>query len=95
MVARNYRCPNGEIDLVLTDDATLVFVEVKTRSGTTYGSPLEAVDIWKQRRLAAVARHFLMNRRCGGLSVRFDVVGVLWRDAVPELEHVPNAFEVG
>ena len=95
VVARNYRCRSGEIDLVAADGTTLVFVEVKTRRSTTCGLPLEAVDIWKQRRLAAAARHFLMTRRCGSGSARFDVIGVMWRGSVPDLEHVPNAFEIG
>ena len=95
VIARNYRCRSGEVDLVATDDTTLVFVEVKTRSGKTFGSPLEAVDARKQRRLAAAAQHFLVTQRCGGRLARFDVIGVLWRGGVPELEHVPNAFELG
>ena len=95
VIARNYRCRSGEVDLVVTDETTLVFVEVKTRSGMACGSPLEAVDVRKQRRLAAAAQHFLVTQRCGGRSARFDVIGVLWRGGVPELEHVPNAFELG
>ncbi len=95
VIARNYRCRSGEVDLVAIDDTTLVFVEVKTRSGKTCGSPLEAVDARKQRRLAAAAQHFLVTQRCGGRLARFDVIGVLWRDGVPDFEHVPNAFELG
>jgi putative endonuclease len=95
VIARNYRCYRGEVDLVAIDDTTLVFVEVKTRSGKTCGSPLEAVDVRKQRRLAAAAQHFLVTQRCCDRFARFDVIGVLWRGGVPEIEHVPNAFEVG
>jgi len=94
VVERNYRCPCGEVDLVAADGTTLVFVEVKTRSGTLCGSPLEAVDVRKQRRIAAAAQHFLVTRFCGGRAARFDVIGVLWKGSVPELEHVQNAFEL-
>ena len=95
VVAPEYSLEGRRVDFALCHPAgkPLVFVEVKTRSGTTCGSPLEAVDVWKQRRLAEAAQHFLMTRRCGGRPARFDVIGVIWRGSVPDLEHVPNAFE--
>ena len=93
LIARRFSTPVGELDLIMRDHDTLVFVEVKTRSGTVCGSPLEAVDPRKQRRLVAAAQHFLVTHRCGGCPSRFDVIGVLWRGEVPEVEHVPNAFE--
>lgn len=95
IVVRNYRCPRGEIDLVATDGTALVFVEVKTRTGGACGTPFEAVDGRKQRRIAAVARQFLAVHRCGGLPVRFDVIAVLWHDGAQEIEHLQNAFELG
>lgn len=63
IVARNYRCREGEVDIVATTADTVVFVEVKARRSTTYGSPLEAVDARKQARLARAARHFLHSPR--------------------------------
>lgn len=95
IVARNYRCRGGEIDLVATDGSALVFVEVKTRTGKAYGSALEAVDGRKQRRIAAAAVHFLATHRCAGLPARFDVIAVLPRDGDQEIEHLRNAFELG
>jgi putative endonuclease len=95
ILARNYRCRGGEIDLVVSDGATIVFVEVKTRKSQAYGSPLEAVDPRKQHRLAVAAHHFILSRRCGGHPARFDVIGVGWHAEIPQIEHVRNAFELG
>jgi putative endonuclease len=74
---RNWRCSQGEIDIVAADGATLVICEVKTRSGIRFGTPLEAVSrqkAWRQRRLAA-----LWLRQQGALydEIRIDVIGVL------------------
>jgi putative endonuclease len=92
VITRNYRTPRGEIDLIARDGDTLVFVEVKTRRA---GHPAEAVTPEKQRRLSLAALTFL--RRFGLLEqrCRFDVVAVVWPDAVspPAIDHIPNAFE--
>ncbi len=76
IVARNYRCPVGEVDLIALDGATIVFVEVKTRSGTSFGAPAEAVTRRKQRQIVRVATYFLTTHRLHGRQVRYDVVGV-------------------
>ena len=94
ILARNYRCRGGEIDLVATDGPVVVFVEVKTRRRTEWGGPLEAVDARKRRRMATAASHFLLARCHGEPAVRFDVVGILWREGTADVEHVVNAFDV-
>lgn len=94
IVARNYRCRAGEIDLVALDGPVLVFVEVRSRRGTLMGTPLESVDWRKQVQLARVAQHFLAARRCFDQAARFDVVGVRFDREPPEIEHVLGAFEV-
>lgn len=82
IVARNYRCAAGEMDMIAEDpttpEPTLVFLEVKTRRGARHGSPREAVDHRKQQRLAAVAQIFLGERAAGGEepACRFDIVEV-------------------
>jgi len=76
IVARNWRTRQGEIDIVARDGSTLVFVEVKSRSRSSFGGPETAVDSGKQRRLVAAARDFLGRTGCG-LPVRFDVVTFL------------------
>ncbi len=78
ILERNYRCRQGEIDLIALDGETLVFVEVKYRSGLWAGSPEEAVDRRKQNRIRTVARYYLYQKGLGeDLPCRFDVVGIL------------------
>lgn len=95
IVARNYRCRGGEVDLVAIDAGVLAFVEVKTRRDERFGSPLEAVDGRKQRRMTRAALSFLATRGGAGLAARFDVIGILWDESAPRLEHVRNAFQLG
>jgi putative endonuclease len=73
IVARNWRCRYGEIDIIARDGATLVFVEVKARSGDAFGGAGAAVDVRKQRRIAITASLFLEEMECM-LPSRFDVV---------------------
>lgn len=91
ILARNWRAPDGEIDLVATDGADLVVVEVKTRRSDGYGHPLEAVDERKRRRLwrlgvAWAAAHPDLAR---GLRLRLDAIGIVGEDAASgTLEHL-------
>jgi putative endonuclease len=89
LLDRNWRCELGEIDLVLRDGRVLVVCEVKTRSSTAYGSPLEAVTERKAARLRRLAARWLADHRVRPDEVRLDLVGVLVRpDAEPEIDHV-------
>jgi putative endonuclease len=76
VLERRWRCPLGEIDIVAKEGPVLVVVEVKTRSREDFGSPINAVDGKKRRKLEKLARAYLKARRLGAASVRFDVVGV-------------------
>ena len=88
LIARNHRCRFGEIDLVMGDGATLVFVEVRYRGSSRYGSPAETVDLHKQRRLAAAAGHYLQVHP-SVLPCRFDVVAIGGQD---QIQWFKNAF---
>lgn len=90
IVARNHRCRFGEIDLVVTDGASLVFVEVRYRESSRFGTPAETVDAGKQRRLAAAAAHYL-QRHPSVLPCRFDVVAINGQD---QIRWVRDAFTV-
>lgn len=79
IVARNWRCREGEIDLVVRRGRTLVVCEVKTRSSTAFGAPYEAVTPAKQARLRGLALAFLKANRVRGAQLRFDVASVLGR----------------
>ena len=94
IVARNYRCRAGEIDLVALDGPVIVFVEVRSRSGPAFGTPLESVDERKQARVGRVAQQFLTTRRWHDRDARFDVIGVRFDAEPPSVEHVRGAFEL-
>ena len=86
---RNWRCPAGEIDLVLRDGDTLVVCEVKTRSSGACGQPLEAVTERKVARLRRLAASWLAAHPVRPVDVRLDMVGVLRpRRGVSIVEHV-------
>ncbi|MGC4015817.1 MAG: YraN family protein [Luteolibacter sp.] len=74
---RNWRCDAGEIDLVLREGSTLVVCEVKTRTSTAYGTPLEAVDWRKVARLHTLAGRWASEHRVRARQVRVDAVGIL------------------
>lgn len=74
---RNWRCRQGEVDLVLRDDDTLVFCEVKTRASVAFGHPLEAVTPAKYHRLRRLAALWMESHQVRARNVRIDVVGVL------------------
>ncbi len=88
IVARNFRIPQGELDLVATTHKTLVFVEVKTRSYEAFGGPLAAVTPAKQKRLLLAALEYIKMKSPKFDSIRFDVVCVLPNG----IEHIENAF---
>ena len=94
IVERNYRCTNGEVDLIALDRRVIVFVEVKTRADHGFGSPLEAVAFYKQRKMIKAAQFFLHQKRLHQRDARFDVVGISWPGQEPVVEHIQNAFEV-
>ena len=90
---RNWRCREGELDIVARDSSALVFCEVKTRRGLGYGHPVEAVTVTKQRRLRTLAQRWLAAHDEHAPDLRFDVVGVLVRPARPPLvRHLRAAF---
>jgi putative endonuclease len=93
VLSRNWRCREGEVDLVATDGERLVVCEVKTRSGTGYGEPSEAVTLAKAARIRRVAAAWLRTYRVGWCEVRFDVLAVLCPPEGPcTVEHLQGAF---
>jgi putative endonuclease len=76
LVARNWRCPYGELDLIAEDGPELVFVEVKTRRGNRLGSPEEAITPTKRRRLLLAAQSYLTDQGAEQRPYRFDVVAI-------------------
>ena len=92
ILERNYRTPIGEIDLVARHQGVLVIIEVKTRRSRRFGSPQEAVHPAKQERLRNLAEYYLQQQGLGEVTVRFDVVGILWQEGKPQIEVIEGAF---
>jgi putative endonuclease len=95
VLSRNWRCREGEIDLIVTDGQRLVVCEVKTRSGTGYGEPSEGVTPAKAGRIRRVTAAWLRAYRVGWCEVRFDVLAVLCpQDGPVTVEHLQGAFSM-
>ena len=93
LLDRNWRCRDGELDIVAREGDALVFCEVKTRRGIGFGHPVEAVTPTKQRRLRTLAQRWLAAHDEHAPDLRFDVVGVLVRPDRPALvTHLRAAF---
>ncbi|GAB1693919.1 YraN family protein [Krasilnikovia sp. M28-CT-15] len=93
VLARNWRSPDGEVDLILRDGEDVVFCEVKTRRGDSYGTPSEAVGPAKVRRLRRLAAQWLAQGALRPREVRFDVVAVAPQPrGASRIEHIRAAF---
>ena len=106
IIARRERILRGDIDIIALDGRTVVFVEVRSRSDTNHGHPVETIDRQKQRRLVDLANAYIRRHRLEDTSVRIDVVTVtfsrpptgsgwrLWASQTQaQVEHFQNAFE--
>jgi putative endonuclease len=93
-IARNYRCPLGEVDLIARDGDTLVFIEIKTRRGRSLEYAKEAVNQRKRRQLSKVALAYMKANGFEDASARFDVVVINLNGGKQEIEVVRNAFDV-
>jgi len=92
ILARNYRAPVGEIDIIARWRKNLVFVEVKTRRGIAFGTPQEAVGPRKQQQLIRTAQWYLGQGKPVDLQPRFDVVAILCSGDEVTITHLPDAF---
>jgi putative endonuclease len=91
-LARNWLCKVGEIDLIMQDGQTRVFVEVRTRHSTTFGAGLDTVGPDKQRKIINTARFYQQIENYWG-DIRFDVVSIeIRKDNDPAIEHISHAF---
>ena len=94
LIARNFRCRQGELDLVMQDGRTVVFVEVRCRNNPRYGSGAESVNARKRARLTAAALYFLQTHpRWQQAPARFDVVSIREHGGATRIDWIRNAFE--
>jgi putative endonuclease len=98
IVARNWRRPEGELDLVADDGGTCVFVEVRSRTGEERGHPLESITPQKRARIIRAARLYIDSAEAPASGYRFDVVGVTFPadgdGGEPVLVYIPDAFDL-
>jgi putative endonuclease len=94
IVAKNYRSPFGEVDLIALDRHTVVFVEVRSHRSAEFGDPLESVNGRKQRQVAKTALHYLLRHHLQDREARFDVIGIRWEAEKAQITHVKGAFDL-
>lgn len=92
IVARNWRCRLGEIDLIAKRPGVLVICEVKTRRDLRFGSPLEAITPRKKERLRRLGEYYWSFETDRTLTVRFDAISILKDGDGVEIDHIENAF---
>ena len=94
LIERNYRCRYGEIDLVMRDRDTVVFVEVRYRRASGFGDGIDSVNAGKRAKLVRAAEVFLASHpRLAGDACRFDVLAIAGDTQTPSLDWRRNAFE--
>lgn len=94
ILEQNYRTRIGEIDIIARDNETIVFVEVKSRSSSAFGSPKYAVTLQKQRKISQVALYYLKSTHQSHIRARFDVVAIFSGSGRNSIELIKNAFEL-
>ncbi len=94
IIARNFRTPQAEIDIIAEHRGTIVFVEVKARRGAGFGHPKWAVTPAKQRKISMAALIWLKKQRAMDRRARFDVVTIQTADGAHRIEVIANAFDL-
>ena len=93
ILEQNYRTRIGEIDIIARDNETIAFIEVKSRSSATFGSPKYAVTLQKQRKISKIAQQYLKSTHQNNVRARFDVVAIFSNSGQDTIELIKNAFE--
>ncbi len=93
ILATNFRCALGEIDIVAQENGDFVFIEVKTRKSGALGYPEQAVGIKKQRKISQVALYYLQVKHLLDANARFDVVAVTMSGSNQDITLIKNAFD--
>jgi len=95
VLAQNFCCRAGELDLVVQKDELVCFVEVRMRARSKWCLPLQTITPQKQRRIVLAAMYFLRRHPCPGKALRFDVVSIVGEGPCADIEYLPGAFDAG
>ena len=88
IIEKNFYCKHGEIDIIAENKNELVFIEVKTRSNINFGTPSEAVDYKKQKRIYTSAKYLLYKNKIPEIPIRFDVIEVYIKYGKVKINHI-------
>ncbi len=91
ILEENWTFGKVEIDLIAWKDRQIIFIEVKTRTGTGFGQPHDFVNEAKQRNLSHAAEEYIFLMEHKG-EVRFDIISVLYQNGMPSIDHIEDAF---
>lgn len=96
ILSKNFRCRNGEIDIICLKDDILCFIEVKSRFNNLFGTPLEAITCYKKNKIIKVANYFIYSNNFFDYYVRFDVIEVFFntQNTSWTLNHIKDAFRL-
>lgn len=94
ILKRNYRCKQGEIDIIAYDTKSkeIVFIEVKTRQSMKYGTPAEAVNKPKQKHIIKAVEFYIYKNKIIDKKIRFDVIEIFINNSKYEINHITKAF---
>lgn len=98
IIQRNYRCPHGEIDIIATKKDTLIFIEVRTRTSSTYGAPEESITAFKKEKMVSSALYYCSHHSDLPPNWRIDFVAVELdevQNKVKRIEHFESAVNQG
>ena len=92
VMARNFKCAYGEIDIIAVDKQELVFIEVKTRCNRKYGEPCEAVDRIKKKHIKKASMYYISKYHLEDKFIRFDVIEAYFKDKKFYIKHIKNTL---
>ncbi len=93
IVERNFECKQGEIDIVAIDKNEVVFIEVKTRTGNTYGNPIDAVDERKKKHLIKSIEYYVYKNKLENAFIRIDIIEVYMKENNNVINHIKKAID--
>ena len=94
LVQKNFRCKTGEIDLIMQKGDMLIFAEVRSKTSSRYGEPLDTVNKTKQDKIKKAAAYYLYTHpKLADCYCRFDVLSVLWINSTPQITWIEDAFQ--